>query len=184
MIRRLYRPFVHRYVTVSAHLRDYLTEEVGIARERVETVCNGVDTERFRPGWTPEALPAGFARGAGTVIFGWVGRMEAIKDPVTLARAFVRARALAGRAGRRMRLVMVGDGRERPVVEKVLGEGGVRGAAWLPGARDDVPALLRAMNVFAWSRRATSRRSRAPWSATRPTPSCGPSRGAPRASGR
>ena len=53
-----------------------------------------------------------------------------------------------------MRLVMVGDGSERSAVEKVLGEGGVRGAAWLPGARDDVPALLRAMDVFVLPSRA------------------------------
>ena len=152
LVRRLYRPFVHRYVTVSAHLRGYLVGHVGVARERVETICNGVDTARFRPGRRRDLLPAGFA-GEDDVVCGWVGRMEAIKDPVALARAFAAARR-GGGAGARLRLVMVGDGGERAAVERALAAGGARGAAWLAGARDDVAELMRAFDVFVLPSRA------------------------------
>ena len=152
LVRRLYRPFVHRYVTVSAHLRGYLVGHVGVARERVETICNGVDTARFRPGRRRDLLPEGFA-GEDDVVCGWVGRMEAIKDPVGLARAFAAARR-GGGAGARLRLVMVGDGSERAAVERALAAGGARGAAWLPGAREDVAELMRAFDVFVLPSRA------------------------------
>ena len=153
IVRRLYRPFVHRYVTVSGHLRRYLVEAVGVAPEAVEAICNGVDTGRFRPGRDRGALPPGFA-GEGDVVFGWVGRMAEIKDPVLLARAFVRARRAGGEAAARMRLVLVGEGDERAAVERALAEGGAREAAWLAGARDDVPALMRAFDVFVLPSRA------------------------------
>src|SRR5689334_16519269 len=35
LVRRLYRPFVHRYVALSRHLAQYLEHDVGIARERI-----------------------------------------------------------------------------------------------------------------------------------------------------
>ena len=36
-------------MTVSRSLRDYLVERVGIRPERITTICNGVDTDRFCP---------------------------------------------------------------------------------------------------------------------------------------
>ena len=49
-VRRLYRPFVSRYVALSQHLEDYLEQRVGIAPDRISQIYNGVETERFRPG--------------------------------------------------------------------------------------------------------------------------------------
>ena len=43
---------------------------------------------------------------------------------------------------------MLGDGPLRAPAEQLLEQAGQRGAAWLPGSRDDVAALMRAMDVF------------------------------------
>jgi glycosyltransferase involved in cell wall biosynthesis len=74
--------------------------------------------------------------------------MEAVKDQINLARAFVRAVQLDRDARERMRLVLVGDGRLTPKVEALLSEGGVRDLAWLAGERADVTALLRGLDCF------------------------------------
>ncbi|HLA81763.1 MAG TPA: glycosyltransferase, partial [Thermoleophilia bacterium] len=91
LLRRALSPLVHRFVALSFELQQYLLNSVGIRPEKVTAICNGVDTERFRPYLGARAtLPvAGFAPASAFVI-GTVGRMEAVKDPVTLARAFVR----------------------------------------------------------------------------------------------
>ena len=47
-----------------------------------------------------------------------------------------------------MRLVIVGDGPLKAHVEKVLDAAGMRNLAWLPGARDDVPDILRGLDCF------------------------------------
>ena len=49
VVRRLYRPFVHRYVALSPdHSADYLDQRIGVPPHRVAQIYNGVDTERFR----------------------------------------------------------------------------------------------------------------------------------------
>jgi glycosyltransferase involved in cell wall biosynthesis len=43
---------------------------------------------------------------------------------------------------------MVGDGALREPARSILESAGLADAAWLPGEREDVPDLLRAMDVF------------------------------------
>jgi glycosyltransferase involved in cell wall biosynthesis len=43
---------------------------------------------------------------------------------------------------------MAGDGHLRAQAQQLLEEAGEAHAAWLPGSRDDIPQLLRAMDVF------------------------------------
>src|SRR5438552_11408832 len=40
-LRRLYRPFVNRYIALSHHLEDYLEQHVGIPLERISQIYNG-----------------------------------------------------------------------------------------------------------------------------------------------
>jgi glycosyltransferase involved in cell wall biosynthesis len=82
----------------------------------------------------------------GSIIIGSVTRFSEIKDPLNLVRAFIEARR--SREGEVLRLLMLGDGPLRPQAEQMLTESGNASAAWLPGSRDDVPALMRAMDVF------------------------------------
>jgi glycosyltransferase involved in cell wall biosynthesis len=73
--------------------------------------------------------------------------MQAVKNPMALARAF--ARAVKSRTrGHHLRLVMVGDGPQRDDVEAVLADAGVRDLAWLPGERSDIPAVMRGLDCF------------------------------------
>ena len=91
-IRRVMRPFVHQYIALSEDLERYLIEKVGVAPQRLKQIYNGVDTELFRPCATDgeELLPVADFAAPDTVVIGTVGRMEAVKDQLTLVRAFVR----------------------------------------------------------------------------------------------
>lgn len=147
-LRRLFRPFVSRYVSVSRDLDRWLGDWVGIPGHRRTVICNGVDTVRFTPPAGRAPLPVeGFASG-GDVVIGTVGRQERVKDPVNLAKAFVHLVRGNDDLGPRLRLVMLGDGAERPAVEAVLRDGGVTRQCWLPGPRDDVADLLKGLDVF------------------------------------
>jgi glycosyltransferase involved in cell wall biosynthesis len=74
--------------------------------------------------------------------------MEVVKDQITLARAFVRTLQRDPGLASRVRLIMVGDGPLRADVERVLQEAGVAHLAWLPGARNDIPDILRGLDCF------------------------------------
>ncbi len=148
-IRRLYAPFVGRYVALSQDLQRYLVERVGIAAGRIDQVYNGVDAERFRPAAGGPAPIAGAPFAApGHWLIGTVGRLQAVKHQTLLARAFARAIVLAPALRERLRLVVVGDGPLRAPVESALVDGGVRELAWLPGERSDVPEFMRGLDCF------------------------------------
>jgi sugar transferase (PEP-CTERM/EpsH1 system associated) len=156
LVRRLYRPFVHRYVALSQGLESYLVRAVGVPRERVVRICNGVDTVRFAPASDGARAPVAGSpfNDPNLWIVGTVGRLQHVKDQVTLARAFVRAVAIVPGAAQRMRLAIVGDGPLRAEVEQVLAQAHAAHLAWLPGERADVPACLRGFSCFALPSRA------------------------------
>jgi sugar transferase (PEP-CTERM/EpsH1 system associated) len=148
-VRRGYSPLVTGYVALSQHLEDYLQRRVGIRRERITQLYNGVDTSRFfvRPGGSARTTDCPF-RDPGLWLIGTVGRMEKVKDPVNLARAFVRAVERDPPSRAKLRLVMVGDGALRPEVERILNEAGLRELTWMPGERSDVPQIMRSLDCF------------------------------------
>jgi sugar transferase (PEP-CTERM/EpsH1 system associated) len=149
LMRRFAGRFVRRFVTVSQDLKRWLVNVVGISADKITSICNGVDVERFRPRTAGDVspLPADVF-GAGAVVVGSVTRFEPIKDPLNLIEAFIRVRARADAAARSVRLLMVGDGELRNRALARLAEAGAADAAWLPGSRADVAPLLRCMDVF------------------------------------
>jgi sugar transferase (PEP-CTERM/EpsH1 system associated) len=142
VLRKLLNPFIHQFVTVSRDLQQWLLTQVGIAPAKVWHICNGVDTQRFRP------APAARADRGNIVVVGSVLRFEPIKDPLNLVRAFLKARREL--AGRRvdLRLMVAGDGPLRAQALKLLVADRAAAAVFMPGARNDIPDFLRALDVF------------------------------------
>jgi sugar transferase (PEP-CTERM/EpsH1 system associated) len=146
--RRLIAPFIHVFVTVSDDLRRWLVNSVGIPASKVTRICNGVDVRRFRPRETEQRalLPEEF--GARSLVLGTVARFSAIKDPLNLVEAFIRLREKYGTAAASVRLMMIGDGELRGRALARLSDAKAADVAWLPGSRDDVPELLRTIDIF------------------------------------
>jgi sugar transferase (PEP-CTERM/EpsH1 system associated) len=142
VLRKLLNPFIHQFVTVSRDLQQWLLTQVGIAPAKVWHICNGVDTQRFRP------APVARADRGNIVVVGSVLRFEPIKDPLNLVRAFLKARREL--AGRRvdLRLMVAGDGPLRAQALKLLVADRAAAAVFMPGARNDIPDFLRALDVF------------------------------------
>jgi sugar transferase (PEP-CTERM/EpsH1 system associated) len=150
VVRRLYRPFVRHYVALSKHLESYLIEHVAVTRSRVSQIYNGVDIVRFRPVSSSVRAPipgCPFIE-PGLWLLGTVGRLDPVKDQISLARTFVRIVGSDEIARARMRLVIVGEGKVRADIERVLSDAGVRDLAWLAGERNDIPDVLAGLECF------------------------------------
>jgi sugar transferase (PEP-CTERM/EpsH1 system associated) len=148
-VRRLFRPFVTRYIALSPDLESYLRERIGVPATRIDQVYNGVDTARFFPApGGRAAIPACPFQGADYWLIGTVGRMEAVKDQTNLARAFATAVAANPEARARLRLVLVGDGKLKREIEAILESAGVRELAWFAGERTDVVPILQGLDCF------------------------------------
>jgi sugar transferase (PEP-CTERM/EpsH1 system associated) len=153
-LKRLHAPLVQRYITVSRDLGQYLEQRVHVSPGRITTICNGVDTQRFRPR-EPDSgslLPEGFAP-EGSVVIGTVGRLQPVKDQQALLQAFAQLQPApgagqGGTGGQPLRLVLVGDGPLRGALQAQAQALGIAGQTWFAGDRSDVAALLQQMDVF------------------------------------
>ena len=147
-LRRALVPFIDRYVPVSHDLHRWLTDVVRIPAAKSELIMNGVDTVRFAPN-----LPAAATPWAGQDVFviGTVGRLQDVKDQASLIEAFALLVANKPEGRARLRLAVVGDGPLRDKLAQQAQALGVADLVWFPGARNDIPELMRAFDVFALS---------------------------------
>jgi sugar transferase (PEP-CTERM/EpsH1 system associated) len=149
-IRRVLRPTVHHYVSVSADLKKYLIDRIGVPARSVTHICNGVDTDRFQPAAAGRVAigPSGFALPEDIVV-GTVGRMDPVKDPLNLVHAFITAVRTAPDLALRLRLVLIGDGRLRNEALQLLTSHNLADRAWLPGEFQRIHEILQGFDVFA-----------------------------------
>jgi len=148
-LRTMHSPLVNKYVAVSRDLASFLRHRIGIRQSRISQIYNGVDTTRFAPRRGNETLPVpDNFREQGVVVFGTVGRLQAVKDQATLIRAFGQLTREHPRAAQRARLMLVGDGPLRNQLKDLADSLALAGRIHFTGASDDVPATLAAMDVF------------------------------------
>jgi glycosyltransferase involved in cell wall biosynthesis len=138
--RRTYRQ-ADLVVCISEALRDLLVEEADVPRDKIVVITNGVDVDRF----TVADVPAGqVADGDGPVI-GYVGWLTPRQGLDQLIRALrqVRDRGLAARA------VVVGDGPDRPRLERLAQDTGVEDAVTFVGQVpwSDIPRWIGTFSV-------------------------------------
>ena len=140
ILRRFSQPFIHRFVALSRHIERWLVRDVGIRADKVTRICNGVDTERFRP---PETV-----REDDLVNIVHVGRFEPVKNPGLLMDACARMLHAHPELRKTVRLHMIGDGSLRAELEQMAEREGIVEQVRFHGMRDDVPEMLRRMDVY------------------------------------
>lgn len=149
LLRRLLRPLAHHYIALSRHLEAYLLEQIAVAPDRIAQIYNGVDAALFHPAPSGRLLlPCPGFDGPGRFVIGTVGRMQAVKDQLTLVRAFIRLLHTVPDARQVLRLAIVGDGPLREQALALLRQAEALDLAWLPGEREDIPALMRGFDLF------------------------------------
>lgn len=144
--RRMAYELADRVLAVSYQLRDLHAARTGFAARRIEVIHNGVDGGRFFPDPAMRArmrLEMGIA--GDEFCIGCVGNLLPVKDHMTVLRAMERAAA----AGKRWRLVIAGEGSERPKLAAFLdGHPDWKARVSLPGISDRIPELLNAMDTY------------------------------------
>ncbi|WP_242340315.1 MULTISPECIES: glycosyltransferase family 4 protein [unclassified Anaeromyxobacter] len=131
------------FVAISGPIHAEL-RAAGVPPERILSIPNGVDLERFRPAAAEEraALRRALGLPAGPLVV-YAGRLSPEKGVDVLARAWPRVVARLPEA----RLWMLGDGAERARLEELARREGVETSLALPGPVADVAPFLRAADA-------------------------------------
>jgi glycosyltransferase involved in cell wall biosynthesis len=144
LVPRLY-PCAHAIVAGSRGVATDLARATGLPLERIRITPNPVVTpELFLMAKEPLDHPW-FAAGECPVILG-AGRLTKQKDLSTLIRAFARLRR-----ARTARLVILGDGEERPLLEALVKDLDLEGSVSLPGFVRNPFAFMARAAVFVLS---------------------------------
>jgi glycosyltransferase involved in cell wall biosynthesis len=121
-------PRAWRIVAISDGVRDDLVHHFSIPIEQISVVANPIDLKRIRRASEEREDDAG-TRQASALVVG-VGRLVRLKGFDLLIRAFARLpRTLPAR------LVIIGEGAERPALERLIVELGVANRATLLGVQ-------------------------------------------------
>jgi len=146
-LRRFYNLFLHRFVALSKDLERWLLNSVGINSKKVAQLYNGVDLRRFNYKVDePSLLDEYFKLRIDDLLIGTVGRLQAEKDQATLIKAF--ALAIDNLQKHNVKLLIIGDGPEKQALEDIAAKTGVSESVIFLGARDDIPNLLTALDIF------------------------------------
>ena len=143
--RRLAYEVAHQVLSVSHQLKDLHARRTGFDAARITVIHNGVDGRRYFP--DPAArvrVRRELGLAAEEFCIGCVGNLLPVKDHLTMLRAVER---FGGDEG--WRLIIVGEGSERPALERFLeGHPAIQERVTLMGTSDRVPELLNAMDVY------------------------------------
>jgi sugar transferase (PEP-CTERM/EpsH1 system associated) len=144
-LRRLAFQLADRVFSVSYALRDYHALRTGFPALNISVIHNGVDTDLFRQ--RPEGrrlTRARYGLDPDEFCIGTVGRLEPIKDMITLLRA-----ATELPDSMNWRIVIAGEGRDLPALNEFLRDRPeVRKHILFLGEIQDVPGFLGCIDVY------------------------------------
>ncbi|MDQ3209063.1 MAG: glycosyltransferase [Gemmatimonadota bacterium] len=144
LIRAFYR-MADEVVAVSQGAADDMVRTAGLAADRVSVIYNPVITPGLLAARNAPPPHPWLEPGQPPVVLG-VGRLTAQKDFPNLLRAF----ALVRRQ-RPARLIILGEGPDRPELEALVSQLGLGTDAALPGYHPAVPAFMARAAVFVLS---------------------------------
>ena len=136
------------HVGVSDAMRDLLISR-RFPRETTFAIYNGLDFSREPKRHDRAAFCArvGADVAPGDIVVGAAARLDPVKDLATLVRGFAAARE----GHPELKLIIAGEGPERPALEALAEELGVRGAVTLAGWLDDMEEFYSALDINSLS---------------------------------
>ena len=141
-LERILSKRASRVVVNAEAIRRFLIEDGGLPSAKIQLIYNGVDTDRFAP--LGDRSAARRARGwpDGAFIVGHTGTMVKHKGQRQVLEACAAARVDG------LRVVLLGDGPERPALLRLAQELGLGDRLEMPGFVGDVRDVLGCLDAY------------------------------------
>ncbi len=149
MLRRLFRPLVQRYMPMSKDLEDWLIKQIKVPITKISQVYNGVDINRFNENDAKplSLLPIEF-RDPKLLLIGTVGRLDPVKDQLTLVQSFIHLVKTQPELSHKVRLVIVGSGVLMSSLQILTQDADIEHLVWFAGERHDVADIMQTLDLF------------------------------------
>ncbi len=138
-LRRLINPFVTKWIPVSKELADWLRDEVKLPKAKIKLIYNGIDLHLYQ---------SKASQNTEKFVVGTVGRMAVVKDQLTLIKATEKLLTDFPKLKKTLHVVLIGDGELYQNIRDYIDQYQLQDSISLLGARDDIAALLRTLDVF------------------------------------
>ncbi len=143
MYRRLALGATYALVVPSMTLETIALRTWRQPRARVRRIANGIPVDLYAGTPAARAIP-GFRRKADEIVVGTLAGLRTVKDLPMLVRA-------VGGVSARVRLVIVGEGPERHIIERAAAAMGIADRLHLPGFLPDPSRYIGLFDIFALS---------------------------------
>ena len=143
-LNRLLTPLTDAFVGVADAHAKHLIHHEQFSADKVHTIYNGVDTDRFAPG-----EGAVVRRELGLPSQSPIVAIVAALRPEKNHELFLAGAQRISHALPAARFLVVGDGPQRAPLEQLARTLGIDAVVHFLGSRSDIPDLLRAVDVFA-----------------------------------
>ncbi|MCB1275279.1 glycosyltransferase family 4 protein [Prosthecobacter sp.] len=141
--KHAFTTFADHVLTTSQKITDHFRQIFPLTDDHITTLPTGIDVARFHPDGPRAELPVRQEAGAPPVI-GMVSVLRSWKGHPT----FFEAVRLLREAGRDFQFVVVGGGAPTENYIGMARRAGVEGQVAFTGHREDVPDILRALDVL------------------------------------
>lgn len=136
------RSLVQRYLANSEAVKQFYTQHIGVLPERITVIPNGIDIERFRQLTPSSELRQSLGLTKNDMVIISVANLHPNKGHRFLLEALNTCRDLP------IKLLVVGDGKERRALEEQVTTLNLRKQVMFLGKRHDVPDLLALSHIF------------------------------------
>lgn len=148
--RRIFPCWGMRCIAISEAVRVHLVNDLGVKKEKVNVVHNGVEIERFSPDKFSQAQKDEFKNGYGlkseVPVIGTVARLSSVKGQQYL----ILAMKSILKDNPRTQLLLVGDGPEKSRLLKQVEELGLERHVFFGPSTLDTSVPLSIMDIFAF----------------------------------
>jgi len=134
----------HTIIAVSADVRQRLDQYEGITASRIDVIYNGVHPPQKVEAAQKATLRQQLGFSPNDFVVGTVGRLDPIKNLPMLLRAFAAVKAQYTQ----LKMLLVGDGPERTMLETLCNELAIADQVIMTGYRQDATDLLQCMDLF------------------------------------
>jgi glycosyltransferase involved in cell wall biosynthesis len=144
-LNRLLAPITDAFIAVAEPHARYMAEHEGCPTAKVRVIPNGVDPQRFQPSLADGELRRRFRLEPAQPVAAIVAALRPEKNHELLLRAAVQIRQELPQA----RILVVGDGPRRGMLESLARELGVDETVRFVGTQSDIPRVLALTDVVA-----------------------------------